>query len=345
MLAVKNIADFTDMLWLPVMHGATFRTYMWVFVDECQDLSPLRLEIAMRSVSKSGRMVFVGDDCQAIYGFAGADTESFDNVIKRAQGKVLPLPICYRCPTSHIALANAIVPDIVAREGAEEGSVRHVPEGDLAHDVEDKTALVLCRVNAPLFRHAYALIAKGRKVAIAGRDLGAGLKAVIRHVFGKRHSDTFTHSEFMSKLTTYKSAQMVKLSEKYEEKAFEAQCERLTDKVDCLAAVCEANPEANTCKKLRAAIDDVFNCKNPDILFSSVHRAKGLEHTNVYILNPEKLGVGRRELDAEGNLHWQDDQEKNLQYVAYTRSMSDLVFLAKTEKKKTDKKDKVAQVA
>lgn len=337
-LNIHNVITFGDMLWLPILHKAPFKTYMTVFLDECQDLSPARLEIALRSVARGGRIVAVGDPAQSIFGFAGADTASFDNVIKRTNGKVMDLPVCYRCPTSHIELAQAIVPDIVARPGAPVGAIRHVAEGDLAHDVEGKQALVICRVNAPLVKHAYALIAKGRRVAIAGKDLGAGLKAVLRHVFGKKHKDTFTYSELRSKLEAYKSEQLVKLADKYQGKDLDGQTERLCDKVECLIAVADANPNANTLTKLRASIDDLFNCKDPDILLSSVHRAKGLEHENVYILSPERLGVpfGKRGKQGQPNRSqgqpWQAEQEKNLHYVALTRSMSELVFLTKSPK-------------
>ncbi len=335
--------DFTDMLWLPIMHNVPFKTYQWVFVDECQDLSPARLEVAMRSVSKSGRMVFVGDDRQAIYGFAGADTASFDNIVKRTKAKVLPLPVCYRCPQSHIELAQAIVPDIVAHEGAKKGTVRRVGEGDMADDMEGKKALVICRVNAPLFKHAFALIAKGRKVKVKGKDLGAGLKVVLRHVFGKRHKGTFTYKDIASKLEAYKSEKMVELEEKYEGKKLEDMCERLSDKIASLMAVVEGNPKADTVRKLRTAIDSVFNCKDKDveIMLSSVHRAKGLEHNSVYILKPERLGdvsdKGKKGEECEESEEssdsgvWQDEQEQNLHYVALTRSKSELVFVQKSE--------------
>lgn len=42
----------------------------------------------------------VTHNCQAIMGFSGADSESFDRIIRRTNAVELPLSICYRCPVS-----------------------------------------------------------------------------------------------------------------------------------------------------------------------------------------------------------------------------------------------------
>lgn len=63
-----GIVDFTDMLYLVVKRG--YRPYrnQFVLVDEAQDLSPAQLELVMMCVAKRGKLVFVGDKRQAIYG-------------------------------------------------------------------------------------------------------------------------------------------------------------------------------------------------------------------------------------------------------------------------------------
>ena len=47
----KDVIDFDDMLWMPVMYNARFYRNNRVFVDELQDTNPLQLEIAARALS------------------------------------------------------------------------------------------------------------------------------------------------------------------------------------------------------------------------------------------------------------------------------------------------------
>jgi DNA helicase-2/ATP-dependent DNA helicase PcrA len=69
--------DFTDMIYLPVRLGLTPAQASFVMVDECQDLNRAQLELVLSCRRAGGRMLFVGDPRQAIYGFAGADCDSF----------------------------------------------------------------------------------------------------------------------------------------------------------------------------------------------------------------------------------------------------------------------------
>src|SRR5579859_7996572 len=131
MLNYKKTIDFTDMVYWPVVD-----TKIWLFpqdyilVDEAQDLSKAHHELIKKAIKKDkagkviGRMIFVGDDMQAIYAFAGADSYSFLNLAKLPNTLVFPLTISFRCPKAVIKLANTIVPDIRATDNAIEGQVR-----------------------------------------------------------------------------------------------------------------------------------------------------------------------------------------------------------------------------
>ena len=105
------------MIWIPTASKLPMDTYKWVLVDEAQDLSAAQLRIIRSSLAEGGRMLAVGDPNQAIYAFAGADCNSFERVTELAGGTTLPLNVCYRCPKSHIKLAQEIVPTIEAADG------------------------------------------------------------------------------------------------------------------------------------------------------------------------------------------------------------------------------------
>src|SRR5690606_15419074 len=110
--------DFTDMIYLPLQWNLQPPQVSCLLVDECQDLNAMQLELALRMRAPSGRMLFVGDASQAIYGFAGASADSFWRIKEITGATELPLSICYRCPSSHLDLARSIVPQIEARPDA-----------------------------------------------------------------------------------------------------------------------------------------------------------------------------------------------------------------------------------
>jgi DNA helicase-2/ATP-dependent DNA helicase PcrA len=141
--------DYDDMIYLPATGRVPCQQFDFLFVDETQDLNAAQLEMVVRSIKPGGRIVAVGDPAQSIYGFRGADTEAMPRIIKRLDATVLPLSITYRCPKSHVALAQTLVPDIEAAEWAEDGIIEGVSEYRFL-DMVRAGDLVLCRTNAPL---------------------------------------------------------------------------------------------------------------------------------------------------------------------------------------------------
>jgi len=115
--------DFTDMLYLPYALRIAPQRFSTVLVDEAQDLSAAQLALV---IAAGERIIAVGDPAQAIQGFAGADNRSFANLVERTDAVELPLSVCYRCPTSHLMLAQSIVPHIEAREDAPAGRILRI---------------------------------------------------------------------------------------------------------------------------------------------------------------------------------------------------------------------------
>ena len=79
--ARKNVIDYTDMLWFVAAHNIPVETFDVFIADEIQDFNPLQQHIAMKAIGKTGRFIGVGDDRQAIYGFAGASVDSMNEMI------------------------------------------------------------------------------------------------------------------------------------------------------------------------------------------------------------------------------------------------------------------------
>jgi ATP-dependent exoDNAse (exonuclease V) beta subunit len=78
----------------------------------------------------------------------------------------------------------------------------------------------------------------------------------------------------------------------------------------------------NTKDELIKKIEDVFSdSKKEGISLSTIHKAKGLESTNVYIACPSLMP------SKSAKQQWEKEQEHNLMYVAFTRAKEKLIFL------------------
>ncbi|MCK9544844.1 MAG: UvrD-helicase domain-containing protein, partial [Novosphingobium sp.] len=138
--------DFTDMIFLPNVKKLDMPKFDYVFIDECQDLNTAQRELFLQTLKPTGRFIAVGDPRQAIYGFAGADVESFNVLKSLPNTKLLPLSVCYRCDAEIINLAKSIVPQIESKDNAESGNVNRDAK---ITDIQDGD-MILCRVTAPL---------------------------------------------------------------------------------------------------------------------------------------------------------------------------------------------------
>jgi DNA helicase II / ATP-dependent DNA helicase PcrA len=307
---ITNIIDFDDMCWLPIVLDLPVKKYDFIFVDEAQDTNKAQIALALMSMKDTTRIVAVGDEYQSIYGFRGADAEAIPNLIEFLGAETLPLSVTYRCPKSHVLQINRMFPEIGLEfaETSKEGIIREISNNDFLLEVRP-TDMILCRCNAPLVEPAFALIRKGVKAIIRGRDIGSGLVALIR----KTKSDGI--EELCMKLKDYQGREVTKLEsqEKF------AQAQSLTDRIETIFALCDG---INTIIDLEDKIGMVFSDDVEGVVFSSVHKAKGLESERVFILNKELMPHKMAKSD------WEIQQERNIQYVAYTRSLNELIFVS-----------------
>jgi DNA helicase-2/ATP-dependent DNA helicase PcrA len=313
-LEQASVVCFSDMVWLPVKLGLEFPPSDILFVDESQDLDPCQHALVQR-IAGAGRLVTVGDPYQAIYGFRGADARSIatlaGQLARTSRGRVLlPLTMTRRCPRSHVALAARLVPDFEALPDAPGGriDVNQEPESVLEPGV-----MALCRTNAPLVGTAYRLIGLGVPVAIQGRDLGDGLAKLVEG-FGAT-----TTAELMDQVERYRARETTRLSALENS---EGDIEALNDQCACvIAASAGLLTVADVVIRIRSLFLDVSPANQGRyVLLSSIHRAKGREAAHVVILRPDLL-PHKMARTAE-----QLGQERNLAYVAVTRSTHRLSF-------------------
>ena len=313
-----DIIDYTDMIYLPVVKDMKVWQYDWVFIDECQDLNAAQRNMFLKHVKMNGRFVAVGDPKQAIYGFAGADVESFNLLKQLPHTAKLPLSVCYRCDKSIIELAKTEVPQIEAREDAPDGIINY--DAKIA-DVQDGD-MVLCRVSAPLVDLCMRYIANGVKAYVKGRDIGMNLINMIKKTKKVTISDlTAVFDRELSRIIG-KVVAKLHCSEK---EAMESDAyTSYQDKVKAIEILSEGLVK---CDDLISRVETIFSDESKNgICLSTVHKSKGLESDRVFIICPEKFL-----LKNCMQIPWMAEQEHNLQYVAYTRAKHYLGFIQNFE--------------
>jgi len=301
-----HLIDFDDMIWMPLVNDYPFPKYDVLFVDEAQDFNESQREMISKCVN-GGRCIIVGDSNQAIYGFRGADSNSinlFRQRLEKGSRNIteLPLSITWRCPNTVVKEANRYVKEFSAPDFAIDGSV--VVEAPFLPQRHD---MVLCRYNAPLVSAFYDLISQGKSAYVLGRDMTKGLITAVQKVSKNNNMGVEEFKQLFEQDFTYNYNRLMQQNK-------ENQAMALEDKRDCIMIFVN---KATTVGGIIEEIKRVFDGNEEgDIMLSTVHKAKGLEADNVYILATERMP------HPYGN-----KEENNICYVAITRAKKNLFFV------------------
>ena len=149
-----------------------------MLIDEYQDLSRAQLEIVLNCATPQGRFLFVGDHHQSIFGFNCAEIGIKELILERTAALEFPLPITYRCPRTHVALAREIYPGLQAGPGSKPGEVLEIELAEVGGEVKAGD-LVICRTTAPLISLCFELLRQGVQARVRGRDIGRNLVALL----------------------------------------------------------------------------------------------------------------------------------------------------------------------
>jgi len=316
--------DYTDMIWLPVelMLKPIGLTYDWVYFDEAQDASLCSIQLFLKCIKRGGRFVTILDEFQSINQFAGASEDAYEFLKNYPNTTIFELPISYRCAKSIIRFANNFVKDIFAREDAPEGiivdncHVRDIKEGDM----------VLCRSKAPLINLYVKLLRKNVNCYIKGQDIGQNLIKELEKIkqddLARDLDRDGVFVRLFDNLFTERNKLMQTRGLDYEDATLSSYIMEKYDAINALMILSERYDSKNDLIK---HIQEIFKEDSMGVCLSTVHKAKGLESENVYILcnssMPSKLAVH----------DWEKQQEKNIMYVAYTRAKNKMGFISEKE--------------
>jgi superfamily I DNA/RNA helicase len=259
----------------------------------------------------------------SIYGFTGADADAVDLIIEDFNCIQLPLTVTYRCSKAATKFAQTWVPHIEAHGANTEGNVYEVSADTFmnqwvrANSGQIRTTdAILCRMNRPLVSLAFALLREGIPCHVEGRDIGSSLEKLVT-----KWKSVKTVEDLVARVDEYRSAEIAKFQARGSGGG--GQLQALNDKIDTLLVISEG---CSTLLEIRQKIDRLFKDTDGNhrstVTLSSVHKAKGREWDRVMI-----LGFGHYMPSPYARQEWEIQQERNLMYVAATRTKEDLVLL------------------
>lgn len=305
--------DFVDMIYFPAMMPEMIDVkYDTVFLDEAQDTNAAQFAILERIIKPTGRLIAVGDDYQCIYGFSGADINAFKRIRERPNTVTLPLSISYRCAKAVVKKAQEINPTIEYYEEAAEGIER---EGSWEEITE--LDMILSRTTKPLIGLYFQLIEKGVRARVVGKEFEKGLVKIAEECMSDTHAGT------LYKFDQFLQDHITKLREKGIQMPTEHFSYRnLDEKVQILTLILN---KAQTPKEMLPIIHDMFDERKTAAKLMTIHRSKGLENDRVFVV--QKVSGNPIMPSKWAKQQWENIQELNLQFVAYTRAKQELVHI------------------
>lgn len=343
----QGIIDFTDMLWITFnklkydnWEVPYWALYTNIYCDEVQDFSNIQLNFLKFIKRTKGRYVFIGDFHQAIYNFAGANAQAFNQIPKMfAPVKTFDLPICYRCAKSHLSRVNREygIP-ILPCDDAPMGFVKTIDKSKIS-EYAKAGDMVISRKNKWIAEVVLDLARNGTPIFIEDKEMVGAIK---RQILSSKCTSVGTLEKFLQKVISNYNKKLFEIVSKnvreggHEEERLEAVAET-NSKIDntsflleILEGYLENHASSDSVSKFSNFIDKLLNTTpSPNcVRLCSIHKAKGLEATNVFVLNEAKINYDFR------NSKEQNIQEKNLSYIATTRAKEGL-YLVKEPSKTT----------
>jgi len=266
-----------------------------------------------------------------IYAFRGSIPTIMDDSKKKYNMKEFTLPITYRCPKSHISIVKSHVPNIEAFEHNEFGIVDEIEYEKLPFSIEDD-AVFIARTNKYVAETVMLLLKNKKKATALGKDIGTNLIKYIksyrcynlRDFIGELHQNNYDNYDNIQKYE-----KLLKTEQDFTKTgSYRKRINMLQYDNDVIETIIVLSEECTTINELNKLIEEIFSDNIKGIICSTIHKIKGLEFDNVYVLQ-NKLPM-KFDFMSEIEL----EQEQNCWYVAHTRSKHKLVLVHKNEKKK-----------
>lgn len=318
--------DYTDMVWICIENQLETRNmrFDYIFIDEAQDSSIMQQALIKKCFKRGTRFIAIGDERQCINAFAGADSDAFNKFKKEPNTKLLNLPISYRCPVRVIEYVKEIT-------GVEMEVAPNAIDGSINFDVKPFAPvsgdMVLCRNTAHLVKLYMKYVKINKKAYLKGRSIAESFKTLIENTDKERLSVDMLEDGVFPRLYEKLFDTIVMMMERDGLDFEDAVNTRIVmDMMDSIKALESLSEGIIWTQDLLKKIDVIFTDEETDgVCLSTIHKAKGLESDNVFILcsslMPSKFATKT----------WEIESEKNLIYVALTRPKKCLNYISEKD--------------
>jgi hypothetical protein len=231
------------------------------------------------------------------------------------------LPISYRCPKKIVELASKYSNNIIATDDAIDGDIRH----NVSKNVPTNGDMVLCRMTSPLINLHLHYMRINKKSYVKGFE---NIKEQYFNLINQ------TGSELIDKECKDKHGLIAELYYRlFREIDNVKKCYELDNEdsimhplvfsiYDAIKGIEVISEGLTTVEELKNKINVIFSGDDKDaVQLSTVHKSKGLEADNVFILKPSLMPSKLAKRD------WEILTEKNLIYVAITRAKKSLNYI------------------
>ena len=302
---VNGLIDYTDMLDKFLKKGNVENKFDVIFVDEAQDLSLIQWKM-IEKIEKTNQcdVWIAGDDDQAIFGWAGADVDSFIDW----RAKEIPLQQSERVP-SEIQIKALNIIDRVQDNRLSKDYFPKKEAGEIlmqfklsAIDMTKGDWLILARTN-PLLKPIPRFL----------KSMGLFFETTQGNSIGKT---LFEDIDYWNKMRKGE-----KIPEVQEQRVLERMSKR-DNKLEWYDAFDHvALSKKDYLRSMLANGEDLS--KKPRIKVSTIHGAKGGEATNVVLF----LNQTTNTMKAAKKSITKQDEEHRVWYVAVTRTMQKLYLI------------------
>ena len=302
---VNGLIDYTDMLDKFLIKGNVKNKFDVIFVDEAQDLSIIQWKMIEKIEETNQCDVWVaGDDDQAIFGWAGADVDSFIDW----KAKEIPLQQSERVP-SEIQIKALQIIDRVQDNRLNKDYFPKEDEGEIliqfklaAINMTKGNWLILARTN-PLLQPIPRYL----------KSMGLFFETAQGNSIGKTLFEDINYWNQMRKGE--------KIPEVQEQRVLERMSKR-DNKLEWYDAFDHvASSKKDYLRSMLANGEDLS--KQPRIKVSTIHGAKGGEATNVVLF----LNQTTNTMKAAKKSVTKQDEEYRVWYVAVTRTIQKLYLI------------------
>lgn len=268
--------------------------YEVLYLDECQDVNAVVLDIFLRQKDKC-RLYAVGDGFQNIYSWRGAQ-----NAMLQLDWPEAKLSKSFRFGQEIGDLADVVLSQdgrkITDVKGWEKLSTQIMPRFDLPAEAYDAPYTMLFRTNGALIFEAVELMERGKRVNLE-IDVSDFTKLLDSAIELKNNNMAKVKHESLVQFASWEECGI-------EAEAVKGELQRVYNMVESRAVY-----------KVLGVLSKHKNVPDPDVTLTTAHKSKGREFDTVILADDFPTPY-----NSQGEWIGLNDMERNLLYVALTRT-------------------------